>query len=443
MPLEFKHYAGVQMFDGEPFEMRAEVGLLSRNVKYRGDPETSYKNTYGATIFIHSHGDDSVIARLADIELTDVGQAFLVGRYAVHFHMIGAVHKSYATRVAVHESFNRAFTIHGTFNLRLINNVVCHAMGHNFFIEDAVEKKNVIRDNLVMGTERSWSLLNTDQTPASFWITHPDNEFQGNHAAGSDRYGYWFDLKEAAMGPSVEMGGCPEFHRVGTFYNNTAHSNGRYGLRVFKDMVPREYECKPIIYDRTAAEKGLDPFWQNPIQTVIFKELTSWKNQRNGAIARQVGDVRFEKFKTADNILAGVEFEETTNAIGDDRVMVYDSLLVGASENSEPMTLEASPAGVICPRREWFTIKNVRFHNYNFKDAHAIGDCSHCDSCTETDSGARTVKTKELKFFNVKRKIMYHTPFRGIFLDLDGTLTGLGPNTWATKNYPHLEQPEC
>jgi hypothetical protein len=53
--------------------MRAEVGLLSRNVVYRGDPADSTPNQYGATIFMHSEGDDSLTARLDHIELTDVG----------------------------------------------------------------------------------------------------------------------------------------------------------------------------------------------------------------------------------------------------------------------------------------------------------------------------------------------------------------------------------
>jgi len=26
---------------------------------------------------------------------------------------------------------------------------------------------------------------------------------------------------------------------------------------------------------------------------------------------------------------------------------------------------------------------------------------------------------------------------------MDGSLTNLGPRTWAVPNYPHLEQPEC
>ena len=72
-PLEFKHFAKLQTF-GEKFcDMRAEVGLLSRNVVYRGDPETSAANEYGATIFLHSMGDDSLTARLSYIELQNVG----------------------------------------------------------------------------------------------------------------------------------------------------------------------------------------------------------------------------------------------------------------------------------------------------------------------------------------------------------------------------------
>jgi len=42
-PLEFKHYADIQYFGDDFIEMRAEVGLLSRNVKYQGDP-TSVDN---------------------------------------------------------------------------------------------------------------------------------------------------------------------------------------------------------------------------------------------------------------------------------------------------------------------------------------------------------------------------------------------------------------
>lgn len=74
--LSYKHYAGIEYYGGEKLEMRAEVGLLTRNIVYRGDPETSSKNQFGAHIMLHSHGDESLIGRIEYIELRDVGQAF-------------------------------------------------------------------------------------------------------------------------------------------------------------------------------------------------------------------------------------------------------------------------------------------------------------------------------------------------------------------------------
>lgn len=153
--------------------------------------------------------------------------------------MIGAVHNSYAKGVAVHQSFNRAFTMHGTNYLRLTENVAFEVMGHTVFIEDAAEQKNIMTRNLIMKTMRSWSLLNTDQTPACFWVTHPDNNFIENHCGGSDRYAYWYDLQTHAIGPHADTNVCPENHKVGVFRNNHAHSCGRYGLRIFHNMVPR------------------------------------------------------------------------------------------------------------------------------------------------------------------------------------------------------------
>jgi len=237
--------------------MRAEVGLLTRNVVFRGDPETSVDNQYGATIFIHSAGDDSVVARLGYIECMHVGQAFQLGRYAIHFHMIGALHQSYVKGLSVHQGNNRAFTIHGNSHLRIIDNVAFDVLGHTLFIEDAAETKNYIAGNLIMMTKRSMSLLNTDQTPACFWITNPDNQFINNRAAGSDRYGFWFDLQNNPTGPSADPNYCPINDKLGEFRGNHAHSMGRYGLRIFHGQVPRKYPCKPIVYDYNKPE---DPY---------------------------------------------------------------------------------------------------------------------------------------------------------------------------------------
>jgi hypothetical protein len=333
--------------------MRAEVAVLTRNVVYRGDPETSATNTYGATMFMHSNGDDSLEARLKHIECTNMGQAFKLGRYAIHFHMIGAVHKSYADSVVVHTSWNRAFTIHGTHYLRLENNVGYNVKGHTIFIEDAVETQNVMKNNLIFNTQRSWSLLNTDQAPACFWITHPNNNLIGNHCGGSDRYAYWYDLQMHAMGPSANSAVCSEFSKVGIFSNNHAHSCGRYGLRLFHNMIPREYPCEPIVQDYSEEYKN-DPFHKNRAVTAIFDGLVSWKNGRNGAICQRIGDVRFKNFKVADNNECGIEIGESSVFGNTNQAQIDGALVIGKTSNTEYKLENTSTHGIITGRSDYY-----------------------------------------------------------------------------------------
>ena len=106
---------------------------------------------------------------------------------------------------------------------------------------------------------------------------------------------------------------------------------GRYGLRIFHNMVPREFPCNPIVYDPTVPD---DPWWKNRPITANFDDFTGWKNNRNGAIAEKVGDVRFNNFKTADNLLAGIEFS-LTSEFGDNMAQINGALIIGKTENTE------------------------------------------------------------------------------------------------------------
>ena len=99
---------------------------------------------------IHSPGDESAIGRIEYIELTDVGQAFKLGRYPLHFHMIGTVNQSYVRGNAIWNTYNRAVTLHGIHYFRIINNVAFNTMGHTIFVEDAVETRNYIYKNLIV-----------------------------------------------------------------------------------------------------------------------------------------------------------------------------------------------------------------------------------------------------------------------------------------------------
>lgn len=53
------------------------------------------------------------------------------------------------------------------------------------------------------------------------------------------------------------------------------------------------------------------------------------------------------------------------------------------------------------------------------------------------------MRVSKLEFTDTPRRIRFGFPERFIMLDNDGSLTDLGPNTWATYYYRHLDQPEC
>ena len=368
---------------------------------------------------IHYPEDESCVGRILYTEFFNVGQAFKLGRYPIHFHVIGTVSKSLVKGNAIHQTYNRAVTIHAVSYFTIENNVIYNAMGHNIFIEDAIETKNVIKNNLVVSTRRSWSLLNTDQTPASFWITHPDNIFIGNHAAGSDRYGYWFDTQENPINGSFTPTICPVHEKLGEFRDNETHSNGRYGLRLFHKLIPRTRGCDPWIFDNSDSNAVGYPYPANPAIPAKFYNLVSWKNLRAGAIAEEMGAVEWHNFKVADNLQAGMEWSFADDQVLDKDIMVIKGgLVVGSTENSEPEHLNGEGArGIVGPRWDYLTIRDTKFYNFNFGSSGALGDCSHCFHPAATDSGARTIFTSNLYFdeATVPKRIWYQYPWNGIY----------------------------
>ncbi|KAL6747058.1 hypothetical protein V8C86DRAFT_3034101 [Haematococcus lacustris] len=290
-PLTYTHLGEVVTVAGDDrghrLDMRAEVAVLDRSIVFEGDP-TSLPNQYGAQIKISTPQmggrpragfyADSVLLRLT-------GQAFRLGSYSLHWHLHGDVAgKQYLKRSVIANTFNRAVTIHspglpaqrhhnGTFGVLLSNNVAYNTMGHTFFLEDGIEQNNVIDGNLAILTRPSDALLNTDTSPASFWITNPNNTYRNNVAAGSTMgYGFWMRFLDNPDGPSTTTTVCPKFQPLGEFYNNKAHSNKFYGLRIHPEWYPMRNPC---------AASPLDGFWV-PFPQVGLVQFTNVTLADNG-----------------------------------------------------------------------------------------------------------------------------------------------------------------
>lgn len=116
---------------GHVLDMRAEVAVLSRSVVVEGDP-TSAQYQLGATVMINTpSGRPRAGILFEQAEFRQMGQAFALGRYAIHWHMQGRLgYKQYIRGCAVHNSYNRATTVHGTHEAIVEHNVAYDIMGH-------------------------------------------------------------------------------------------------------------------------------------------------------------------------------------------------------------------------------------------------------------------------------------------------------------------------
>jgi hypothetical protein len=231
-PLEHEH-------QGEGDE-RGEVANLSRNVIVESADPAGER---GHTMY-HRYSRGSI----GYAEFRHLGKKDVLGRYALHFHLIGnTMRGSSVIGASIWDSHNRWLTIHGTNYLVVRDNVGFGSVGHGFFLEDGTEVYNVLDRNLAVGAVAGKRLpkqvLPFDQNEgAGFWWANSLNTFTRNVAAGNDLYGFRY---EATAGrsfklefPVLQPDGSEKVVDIRTlpfvrFEDNEVHSNsGLYGINL-------------------------------------------------------------------------------------------------------------------------------------------------------------------------------------------------------------------
>uniref|UniRef100_A0A667HPT3 hyaluronoglucosaminidase n=1 Tax=Lynx canadensis TaxID=61383 RepID=A0A667HPT3_LYNCA len=358
-------------------DMRAEVGILTRNVVIRGEMEDSCYagnqcqffdyDTFGGHVMIRKNFTS---VHLSYVELRHMGQQHL-GRYPVHFHLCGDVdhkggyrHATFVDGLSIHHSFSRCITVHGTNGLLIKDTIGFDTLGHCFFLEDGIEQRNTLFHNLGLLTKPG-TLLPTDRNnsmctamrekvfgnyvpvPATdcmavstFWIAHPNNNLISNAAAGSQDAGIWYLFHKEPTGESsgLQLLAKPELTPLGIFYNNRVHSSFKAGLFIDKGVKttnasaadPREYLC----LDNSARfrpHQDADP--EKPRVAALIDRLISFKNNDNGAWVRG-GDIVVQNSAFADNGI-GLTFASDGSFPSDEGSSqeVSESLFVGESRN--------------------------------------------------------------------------------------------------------------
>ncbi|XP_070287607.1 cell surface hyaluronidase CEMIP2 isoform X2 [Myotis yumanensis] len=365
-----------EIIDG--VDMRAEVGILTRNVVIQGEMEDSCYGENQCQFFDYDTFGGHVTIRknftsvhLSYVELKHMGQQQQLGRYPVHFHLCGDVdhrggyrHRTSVDGLSIHHSFSRCITVHGTDGLLIKDTIGFDTLGHCFFLEDGVEQRNILFHNLglltkpgtLLPTDRNNSMCTTMRqkvfgnyipVPATdcmavstFWIAHPNNNLINNAAAGSQDAGIWYLFHKEPTGESsgLKLLTKPELTPLGVFYNNRVHSSFKAGLFIDKGVKttiasaadPREYLCLDNNARFRPHQDG-DP--EKPRVAALIDRLIAFKNNDHGAWVRG-GDIVVQNSAFADNGI-GLTFASDGSFPSDEGSSqeVSESLFVGESRN--------------------------------------------------------------------------------------------------------------
>lgn len=85
--------------------VRAEVGLLSRNILISGTSD-SLTSQYGAHVMLHGSADEGMIARIEYAEFALCGQGKVVDRHCLMFKQNGNLDGSYVRGNSLHDSLS-------------------------------------------------------------------------------------------------------------------------------------------------------------------------------------------------------------------------------------------------------------------------------------------------------------------------------------------------
>lgn len=358
-PLLYNHFGKLQNYPNSPttatLDQRAEVGLLSRNLKIRGDDD-AYLDKAGGHVMVMLGS----FAQVSGVEFYQMGQEGILGRYPFHWHLTGDISDQYLKNSSIHISYNRIVTVHSSSNGLIEDNVAYDHIGNGYFLENGDEIGNQFIGNLgiltraaIPGKEvRIYDRLTADdpglpflRLPATFWITHPSNDFIGNVAAGSEGSGYWMTVQNTPIEGNNPNNIFPKFAPLGQFDDNVSHStsfsNFAIDLKVEHDVVPDTHKI-------VSSGNYIPP------NTPVINNFTSYKC-RDRAIWMRTNSLDFDKCASGDN--GRSTFFSYHNVI-------RNSLYVGKSENiGTPSTWSSndSLAGRSLPVPEW-TITNLSNH---------------------------------------------------------------------------------
>ncbi|OQR92360.1 transmembrane protein [Achlya hypogyna] len=326
-PLVYNHFGEIT----EGIDERAEVGLLTRNIQFKGcSAMVSAGQRIGGHIKVNP---GFASAQVVGVEITAFGQGDIVGRYPIHFHLCGAAPTGTLLRAnSVHDTYMRAITIHGTQNVVVERNVAYNVSGHAIFLEDGAEFNNVFDGNLVALVREKLDgpfRLGSDDASglAGFWITNANNVFRNNVVAGVEGSGFWLHTRLLVKNPSFAAGHysalTPFTIPLKSCVGNRAHSVWN-GFRI--DSEDFDGGDVPLVDNGGAFSQAY-----SPTTVPVITDFTVHHARQGGWF--RIFEIVLDNWKLGD-VRQGIQFLTTGNtATVPVNGTVRNSLFVGNTAN--------------------------------------------------------------------------------------------------------------
>ena len=255
----YRHLAGTSNQGCCSVPIRAEVGLLTRNIRImNGDPETAQQDSFGCRVLVSNYVAASRIqytgtAQLQGVEFKGCGQKDFVEafdpRYSLAFLSTGpATNVSYVKQCSFHDGYNIGIGVFATNGLVLSDNVLHRTLGTSISVtgSDHLLMHNLAVVAIFPGTYDSIpEPLNPDWT-ANYEIVDTTNLVMiDNSAAGGARAGYHTDGENCISKPFTAKwkGNIAHstLHGVHLEYRDGHTSGSSIGCSAFNDFTV--YSC--------------------------------------------------------------------------------------------------------------------------------------------------------------------------------------------------------
>ncbi len=426
--LKYKHLGVIENYDGKSLDMRAEVGLLTRNIVVQGDAASENMKFGGHTMVMVGS-----VAHVEGVEFYRMGQKGRLGRYPFHWHLAGNVAGQYAKQNSINHSYQRCLAVHQADGALVQENVAYDNVSHCFFVENGFEKGNILERNIAFlsrPTDASQTNRETDlrteeyAKAAQFWIRNPNNILRGNVAAGAVHgAGFWIDPADDDR-ISLKASQQP----IGEFTGNSAHSQS-------PTTLPLKF------YPPLASGFGLLSIGWQPKTLQTLRDFTAYRNNAAG-VWLEVNQ-KLEDFIVADNHMGfapfnvdlenGVIVGHTQNGIGWVAPGGSAPYFVGIGHAFyQPMPPYNSNQNPSAP-----TLKNVSFVNFNPADPQYRGYVAVTQEFNlHSDQRANA---SGIKYFNSPSIFRSYEGIYGKYgsiaiQDMDGTLSGSGTPSTLVSN---------